>query len=183
MGHLAPLAIITAGIGVAKEIVNAAQVARRTQADSEAQTTATAHQLRQQAQAAEAEERRRQEQLRRERAQRLARFGGQGIASVGGSPEAVLAGMTAESARRGAESAAQRRLAMSGSLLDLADRNRMNLLRAAEARESAALGVAGQIAAAVRGSRRDEDPDERILGRSAAGRPNEDDGTRYFGLA
>ena len=31
---------------------------------------------------------------------------------------------------------------MSGSLLDLADRNRLTLLRAAEAREKAALGIA-----------------------------------------
>ena len=68
------------------------------------------------------------------------------VVIVGGG----LAGLTAESTRQGAESIAQRRFAMSGSLLDLADRNRLNLLRAAEARENAALGIAGQAAGAAR---------------------------------
>ncbi len=150
MGDFATLAMITAAVGAAKEVAGAAQTSRRMQADSEAQTNAVAQQLQQQARAAEIEDRRRQEQLRRERSQRLARFGAQGVAGGGGSADAVLAGLTAESTRQGAENANQRRLAMSGSMLDLADRNRLNLLRAAEARESAALGIAGQIAGAGR---------------------------------
>jgi hypothetical protein len=150
MAEFATLALVSAGIGAAKEVVGAAQLGRRVQAESEAQTSAVAQQLQQQAQAATVEERRRQEQLRRERAQRLARFGGQGLTSGGGSADAVLGGLTAESTRQGAENIAQRRLAMSNSLLDLADRNRLNLLRAAEARESAALGVAGQFAGAAK---------------------------------
>ena len=143
MGELTTLAILSAGLGAAKEIAGAAQAGRRARAEAEAQTAAAAHQMRQQALAAEIEERRRREQLARERAARLARFGAQGLASGGGSAEAVLGGLTAESARQGAEAARTRSLAMSGSLLDLADRNRLALLRAAEARERAALGVAG----------------------------------------
>lgn len=144
MAEIVTLAVVNA----AKEVVGAAQVERRAKAEAAAQTNAVAQQLQQQALAAEIEERRRQEQLRRERAQRLARFGAQGLASGNGSPDAVLAGLTAESARQGAENTRQRSLAMSNSLLDLADRNRLNLLRAAEARERAALGIAGEGAAA-----------------------------------
>lgn len=150
MADFATLALISAGLGAAKEVAGAAQASRRAEAEAEAQTNAVAQQFRQQALAAEIEERRRQEQLRRERAQRLARFGAQGLASGGGSAGAVLGGLSAESARQGAESMRQRSLAMSGSLLDLADRNRLNLLRAAEAREKAALNIGGQFASAGR---------------------------------
>ena len=143
MAELTTLAILSAGLGAAKEIAGAAQADRRARAEAEAQNTAVAHQLQQQALAAEIEERRRREQLARERGQRLARFGAQGIASGGGSGDAVLGGISAESARQGAEASRTRSLAMSGSLLDLADRNRLTLLRAAEAREKAALGTAG----------------------------------------
>ena len=133
----------TFAVLAAKEIAGAAQADRRARAEAEAQNTAVAQQLQQQALAAQIEERRRQEQLKRERAQRLARFGAQGIASDTGSAEAVLGGLTAESTRQGAENMRQRSLAMSSSLLDLADRNRLTLLRAAEAREKAAFGIAG----------------------------------------
>ncbi|HEY7610403.1 MAG TPA: hypothetical protein VIF14_14305 [Alphaproteobacteria bacterium] len=150
MADFATLALVSAGLGAAKEVVGAAQAGRRASAEAAAQTNAVAQQLQQQALAAQIEERRRQEQLRRERAQRLARFGAQGLAASDGSPEAVLGGLTAESARQGAESMRQRSLAMSGSLLDLADRNRLTLLRAAEAREKAALGVAGDAFGAWR---------------------------------
>lgn len=148
MAELTTLAVLSAGLGAAKEIAGAAQADRRARAETQAQTNAVAHQLQQQALAAEIEQRRRQEQLKRERAQRLARFGAQGIAAAGGSADAVLSGLTAESARQGAEAVRQRSLAMSGSLLDLADRNRLALLRAAEARERAALGLAGDFAKA-----------------------------------
>lgn len=144
MAEIVTLAVVTA----AKEVVSAAQTDRRAKAEAGAQTNAVAQQLQQQALAAEIEDRRRQEQLKRERAQRLARFGAQGLASAGGSPDAVLGGLTAESTRQGAENVRQRSLAMSNSLLDLADRNRLTLLRAAEAREKAALGVAGAGASA-----------------------------------
>jgi len=150
MAEFTTLALLSAGIGAAQTALGAAQSQRRAESETEAQTAAATRQLQQQALAGEIEERRRQEQLKRERAQRLARFGGQGIASTGGSADAVLAGLSAESARRGAESASARGLAMSGSLLDLADRNRLNLLRAAEAREAAALGIAGQFVGAGR---------------------------------
>jgi hypothetical protein len=143
MGNLTTLAILTAGLGAAQQIAGAAQSDRRARAEAEAQRNATAHQMQQQALAAEIEERRRREQLARERAQRLARFGAQGISSGGGSADAVLGGLTTESTRQGAEAARARSLAMSGSLLDLADRNRLTLLRAAEAREKAAVGTAG----------------------------------------
>jgi hypothetical protein len=133
----------TFAVLAAKEIVGAAQADRHAKAEAETQTNAVAQQFRQQALAAEIEERRRREQLQRERAQRLARFGAQGIASGGGSPDAVIGGIAAESTRQGSEAMRQRSLAMSSSLLDLADRNRLTLLRAAEAREKAALGVAG----------------------------------------
>jgi hypothetical protein len=155
MGEFTTLALLTAGLGAAKEIAGAAQASRRAQAETQAQANATAQHLQQQALAAQIEERRRREQLKRERAQRLARFGAQGLASSGGSADAVLAGLTDESARRGAEAAQQRSLAQSASLLDLADRNRLTLLRAAEARENAALGVANTTAsAALRTQRR-----------------------------
>ena len=134
---------ITAALGAASQAVSAAQAQRRASAEAAAQTGAAAQQLQQQAEAAEIEERRRREQLARERAQRLARLGAQGVASGGGSSDAVLGGLTAESARQGADSLRLRNLAMSSSLLDLADRNRLTLLRAAEARERAALGLAG----------------------------------------
>jgi hypothetical protein len=150
MADFATLALVSAGLGAARDVVGAAQAGRRAGAEAAAQTNAVAQQLQQQALAAQIEERRRQEQLQRERAQRLARFGAQGIASSEGSPGAVLGGLSAESARQGAETMRQRSLAMSGSLLDLADRNRLNLLRAAEARERAALGVAGDFAGAGR---------------------------------
>jgi hypothetical protein len=143
MAELTTLAVLSAGLGAAKEIAGAAQAGRRARAEAEAHTAAAAHQLQQQALAAEIEERRRREQLARERAQRLARFGAQGLASGGGSADAVLGGLAAESTRQGAEAARRRGLAMSGSLLDLADRNRLALLRAAEARERAAFGLAG----------------------------------------
>src|SRR5262245_1311385 len=148
MGDFATLALLSAGLGAAKEAVGAAQTERRAKAEADAQTNALAQQFQQQALAAEIENRRRQEQLRRERAQRLARVGAQDLASGDGSPAAVLGGLSAESARQGAENMRQRSLAMSGSLLDLADRNRLNLLRAAEARERAALGIAGEFAGA-----------------------------------
>ncbi|MCW5773742.1 MAG: hypothetical protein KIT16_19020 [Rhodospirillaceae bacterium] len=144
MGDFATVALIGAGLSAAKQVASAAQAGRRADAEVAAQNNAVAMQLQQQAQAAQIEERRRQEQLKRDRAQRLARFGGQGLASTGGSADAVLSGLTGASARRGAENAAQRGLAMSSSLLDLADRNRLTLLRAAEERERAALGVAGE---------------------------------------
>lgn len=142
---------ITAAMAAASQALGAAQASRRAQAEAEAQTNATAHQLQQQALAAQIEERRRQEQLARERAARLARFGAQGIAAGGGSSDTVLAGLAAESARQGSENARARSLAMSGSLLDLADRNRLTLLRAAEAREKAALGIAEAGAGLARG--------------------------------
>ena len=142
---------LTAAMAAASQALGAAQANRRAQAEAQAQTNATAHQLQQQALAAEIEERRRQEQLARERAARLARFGAQGVAAGGGSSDSVLAGLTAESTRQGAESARMRGLAMSGSLLDLADRNRLTLLRAAEAREKAALGIADAGAGVARG--------------------------------
>lgn len=91
--------------------------------------------------AARIEERRRQEQLRREQAQRMARFGARGVGHDGGSAEAVLAGLGAESARRGAEQADVNRLAVSGSLLDLQNRNRAALLSAAQGRDQAILGL------------------------------------------
>jgi hypothetical protein len=134
---------IAAALGAASQALGAAQADRRARAEAQAHTNAAAQQLQQQAQAAEIEERRRREQLARERAQRLARLGAQGLASAGGSSDAVLGGLTAESTRQGAESQRLRSLAMSSSLLDLADRNRLTLLRAAEAREKAALGLAG----------------------------------------
>ncbi len=148
MGGFETLALLSAGIGAANQIAGAAQAGRRASAETAAQTNAVTQQLQQQALAAQIEERRRQEQLKRERAQRLARFGGQGLASDAGSAGAVLGGLTAESTRQGAENMRQRSLAMSSSLLDLADRNRLTLLRAAEARERAALGVAGDLAGA-----------------------------------
>jgi hypothetical protein len=148
MGAFEALTLLSAGIGAASQAAGAAQAGRRASAEAAAQTNAVAHQLQQQALAAQIEERRRQEQLKRERAQRLARFGGQGLASDSASAAAVLGGLTSESARQGAESARQRSLAMSSSLLDLADRNRLTLLRAAEARERAALSAAGDLAAA-----------------------------------
>jgi hypothetical protein len=153
MAELSTLALIGAGLGAAREIAGAAQAGRRASAEAAAQTDAVAQQLRQQALAAQIEERRRQEQLRRERAQRLARFGAQGLDAGDGSAGAVLGGLSAESARQGAENLRQRSLAMSGSLLDLADRNRLTLLRAAEAREKAALGLADDAYAALRGPR------------------------------
>ena len=143
---------ITAALGAASQAIGAAQADRRARAEAQAQSNAVAHQLQQQALAAEIEERRRRELLKRERAQRLARFGAQGIAAAGGSADAVLSGLTAESARQGAEAMRQRSLGMSGSLLDLADRNRLTLLRAAEARERAALGLAGDLAKAGAGA-------------------------------
>ena len=88
------------------------------------------------------EERRRQEQLRREQAARAARFGGRGVGADGGSAGAVLAGLGAESARRGAEDTETRRLAVSGSLLDLQSRNRAALLSAAQGHDGAILGLA-----------------------------------------
>jgi len=154
MAELSTLALVSAGVGAANQIAGAAQADRRARAEAAAQTDAVSRQLQQQALAAEIEERRRQEQLARERAQRLARFGAQGIASDEGSPAAVLTGLGAESARQAAENMQQRSLAMSNSLLDLADRNRLTLLRAAEARERAALGVAGAAAGAFRDSSR-----------------------------
>ena len=90
MGEFATLAILSAGIGAAQTALGAAQSQRRAKSENQAQTAAGQRQLQQQALAAEIEERRRQEQLKRERAQRLARFGGQGIASTGGSADAVL---------------------------------------------------------------------------------------------
>jgi hypothetical protein len=148
MADFTTLALLSAGIGAAGQVANAAQAGRRASAEAAAQTNAVAHQLQQQALAAQIEERRRDEQLKRERAQRLARFGAQGLASDLGSAGAVLGGLTAESARQGAENMRQRSLAMSGSLLDLADRNRLTLLRAAEAREKAALGLLGEFVGA-----------------------------------
>jgi hypothetical protein len=138
MGEFAAMA----AIGAANAALGAAQAGQRAEAENRAQTDAVSQQLQQRALAAKIEERRRQEQLARDKATALARFGGQGIASAGGSPDAVLGGLTAASARRGAEAASQQSLAMSGSLLDLADRNRLNLLRAAEARQRALLGIA-----------------------------------------
>lgn len=154
MAELTTLAVLSAGLGAAKEIAGAAQADRRARAESEAQNAAVAHQLQQQALAAGIEERRRREQLARERAQRLARFGAQGVASGGGSADAVLGGLSAESTRQGSEAMRQRSLAMSSSLLDLADRNRITLLRAAEARERAALGLADAGLGLARGLRR-----------------------------
>ena len=142
---------VTFAVLAAKEIAGAAQADRRARAEAEAQTGAVAQQLQQQALAAEIEERRRREQLKRERAQRLARFGAQGVSSGGGSADAVLGGLSAESTRQGAEAMRQRSLAMSSSLLDLADRNRLTLLRAAEAREKAAFGFAGAGLGLARG--------------------------------
>lgn len=158
----------TFAVLAAKEIAGAAQADRRARAEAQAQNTAVAQQLQQQALAAEIEERRRQEQLARERAARLARLGAQGVAAGGGSSDSVLAGLSAESARQGAESARMRSLAMSGSLLDLADRNRLTLLRAAEAREKAALGIADAGAGLARG-----------LGRTAAAELASDSGTGF----
>jgi hypothetical protein len=147
MGGFESLAVMAA-LAAASAAATAAQANRRASAEADAQNNAVAAQFQQQALAAEIEERRRQEQLKRERAQRLARFGAQGVSSGGGSAAAVLGGLSAESARQGAESARQRSLAMSSSLLDLADRNRLTLLRAAEAREKAALGFASDLASA-----------------------------------
>jgi hypothetical protein len=137
MAEFATLAVMTAG-----SALGAVQAQRRAEAENAAQGEAVRRQMEQQRLAAEIEERRRREQLARERAERLARFGGQGLAGTGGSADAVLEGLAAESARRGAEAGRARSLGLSHSLLDLADRNRLNLLRAAEARERAILGVA-----------------------------------------
>lgn len=140
MAELVTMAVI----GSATAALGAAQANRRAKAETQAQTNAATQQLQQQALAAEIEDRRRQEQAKRERAARLARFGGQNLASAGGSADAVLGGLVSESARRGAEAADLRGLTLSGSLLDLADRNRLTLLRAADERERAAAGIAKQ---------------------------------------
>ncbi len=141
MAEYATFAILSGVVSAAQAAMSAAQTERRTNAETTAANAAAQRQMEQQQLAAQIEERRRQEELRRQQGTRLAAFGGRGIASTGGSADAVIAGLGAESARRGAEGARMRTLAASHSLLDLADRNKLALMRAAEARENAALNI------------------------------------------
>lgn len=143
MGEFATFAILSGVASAAQAAMSAAQTQRRTEAETAAATAAAQRQGEQQQLASQIEERRRQDELRRQQATRLATFGARGTASTGGSADAVIGGLGAESARRGAESARVRSLSLSHSLLDLADRNKLALMRAAEARENAALGIVG----------------------------------------
>ena len=149
MGTLAP-AIVSAVGSAAGAGLQAAQASRHARQTVAANNAELAHRNQQVALAHRIEERRRKRKLKENQARQRARAGAGGT-GIGGSQAALLAGLNRQSALFGREGAQQRILGLQGSLLDVQNRNRAALLRAAAARENAALQIgsaAARLAAA-----------------------------------
>ncbi len=95
----------------------------------------TANRLEELRTAAEADERRRRQALRRAVAKQRARFGARGVSAAGGSGEAILLGLVDETAEERREAEQADRLRAQALRQSLADRNRRNLLEQSQLAE------------------------------------------------
>ena len=135
MGSLGT-AVISAVSPIATAAFDAGQASRRGRQTIKANNAELALANQQMALAHRIAERQRKRRLLQQTATARAKSGARGT-SIGGSIPATIAGLVRTSAREGGESARQRVLGLQASLLNVRNRNRAALLKAAEARERA----------------------------------------------
>lgn len=150
-GPFIPIAsLVLAGVQAAAQASQANAAADAQNKADAAQAAVRARQIETQH---KAEERRRKDELKRATASTRARAGARGVGtSTSGSSRAVVQGLTRQSARQGEDTAKARTLQAENIFTDLREGNKLNLLRAEQARTNSflnfgqrALGAAGDL--------------------------------------